>query len=127
MNPDHPLVPKHKCDLETARAAVAAGYPAVDPILPDLLEWLQDYNWPVSRVLEPFLKTVGLPLVPHLRAVLESDDDIWKHWVILCIIKGNPEVREVLRPELERIVANPTGNELAEEVFESAQEALGSG
>lgn len=71
------LVPTHKKDLERAEAAVKAGYPAVEPILGRLIEWLQDCNWPVAHVLAPFLESVGAPLVPHIWRVLRTNDDIW--------------------------------------------------
>jgi hypothetical protein len=32
------LVPQHKKDFERAKAAIAAGYPVVEPLLPKLLE-----------------------------------------------------------------------------------------
>src|SRR4051794_23281462 len=59
------LIPQNKFDLKRAQAAVEVGYPAVAPILPELLEWLQDYNWPVAHILAPFLASIGEPLVPH--------------------------------------------------------------
>jgi hypothetical protein len=79
------LVPRHK-RVDRARAAVEAGYPAVATILGELIEWLQDYNWPVAHVLEPFLRTIGEPLVPHIWHVLRSDDELWKYWVISLLI-----------------------------------------
>ena len=42
------LIPRNKHDLRRARVLVALGYPAVAPVLPELLEWLQDLNWPVE-------------------------------------------------------------------------------
>lgn len=44
------LLPKDKFDLERATALVSTGYPTVAPILPDILGWLQDGNWPGVRV-----------------------------------------------------------------------------
>jgi hypothetical protein len=50
------LLPRNTHDHQAASAVIALGYPAVAPILPDLLEWLQDYNWPVSRPIAEFLQ-----------------------------------------------------------------------
>src|SRR5688500_18615540 len=47
------LVPRNKHDRKRAAAAIAAGYPAVAPVLPEMLEWLQDMNWPVAQDLAP--------------------------------------------------------------------------
>jgi len=90
-DPLRDLVPTDKSDLERASAAVEAGYPAVAPVLRELVEWLQDYNWPVARVLVPFLQSIGAPLVPHIWRVLRSDDDVWKYWVISLLIPSLSE------------------------------------
>lgn len=89
------------------------------------MEWLQDYNWPVSRVLEPFLRSIGEPLVPHIWHVLRSDDEIWKYWVISLLITGPPpSVAAEFRPELERLAYEPTEREHREELDERARYAL---
>lgn len=88
------LVPRSKFDIETAERAAATGWPTVEPVLPQLLEWLQDYNWPVARVLAPFVASIGEPLVPHLRPILddEGQDAIWKYWIITAV-KGRFKLR----------------------------------
>ena len=68
------LLPVDKHDLPKAEAIVALGYPAVDALLPALLAWMQDINWPVTKVLTPFLAGIGEPLAPHLRAIFNSAD-----------------------------------------------------
>ena len=93
------LVPKDKLDLDTARAAVEAGYPLIAPILPDLLQWLQDCNWPVAHVLAPFLASIGEPLVPHVANVMEGDDYVWKYWMIGAIMRHSPVVARSFRNE----------------------------
>jgi hypothetical protein len=118
------LIPKTKFDLATAKAAVAAGYPAVAPILPELLEWLQDCNWPVADILAPFLTSIGEPLIPHLRQVLESDDEIWKYWIIINIMGQSPIIAAAFRDDLERLASAPTEREAREELNEAAQDVL---
>ena len=39
------LLPRHKSDRERTRAIIGLGYPAVAPVLPEQLTWLQDGNW----------------------------------------------------------------------------------
>ena len=79
------LIPNHKSDLASAKAAVSAGHPAVESILPDLIFWLQDYNWPVAKILAPFLASIGSPMIPHIDAVFATNDEIWKFWIISCL------------------------------------------
>jgi hypothetical protein len=118
------LVPQDKFDTARARAAVIAGYPAVKPILPHLLEWLQDINWPVAQILYPFLASIGTPLVPYIQHVLETDDEIWKHWVITIVISESPEVSAHFRETLKRIADSPTEGEAEEGLNQAAQEVL---
>lgn len=117
-------LPRDKFDTENARALVTRGYPAVEPVLPALLEWVQDLNWPVAQVLQPFLADIGRPLAPHVRYVLESDDAIWKYWVLHCIVAESTELAEELRPELTRLADAPSSTEDNEEVKEAASEIL---
>lgn len=124
MNTIQDLIPLAKFDLERAKAVVEIGYPVVEPILPQLIEWLQDYNWPVAQILAPFLASIGSPIIPHIKYVLESDDDIWKYWILVCIVAESPEVANALLPYLQRYASNPTENEIAEGVHEISQEIL---
>lgn len=39
-------IPTDKHDLAAVANAARLGYPAINAILPELLEWLQDINWP---------------------------------------------------------------------------------
>jgi hypothetical protein len=118
------LIPQHKSDLEPAIKAIEAGFPTVAPILPDLLEWLQDINWPVARILAPFLATIGIPLIPHIQEILKTDDEIWKYWIIVSIINNSPELAKAFRADLERLAKAPEENEAREELNLVAQEVL---
>ena len=118
------LVPKHKSDLAVARAAIDAGYPAVGPVLPELTEWLQDHNWPVAKVLAPFLASIGRPMIPHIDLVLASNDAGWKYWIISCIIGENALLLTHYHEELCRITNQPTDNERHHELDDVAREAV---
>src|SRR5215510_15692175 len=96
----HELLPKDKHDLDRAKALVSIGYPAVAPILPDLLEWLQDGNWPVSHVIGPFLASIGKPLTEEVRRILQTQDHLWKYWILLDVVAHSPELATALHPKL---------------------------
>lgn len=117
------LIPQDKLDTDRAEQVVAAGYPAVEPILPELLEWIQDCNWPVAQVIAPFLATIGMPLLPHIRAVLATDDVMWKYWVFY-LIKNSPDLTAALREDLERYANSPTPEEADVELDERAKDIL---
>jgi hypothetical protein len=117
-------VPSNKFDIDRVSALRALGYPAVEPVLGPLLEWVQDANWPVARVLLPFLGSIGAPLAPHLRRILETDDEMWKDIVIRELIAPSAALRAPLRDSLERIANHPTPGERSEDLHEAARDAL---
>ena len=80
-----------------AQALVDAGYPAVAPLLKGMLEWVQDPNWPVARVLYPFLGTIGVPIAPFLREVLATDDEDWIFFVISELVAPSAVLTAALR------------------------------
>jgi hypothetical protein len=118
------FVPVDKYDLNAARNARALGYPAVIPILPDLLHWLQDMNWPVAGEIAALAVSVGAPLAPHVRRILDGCDELWKYWIIGHVIGENSELFALFKLDLERIAATPTEAEHCEEVDEQAREVL---
>jgi hypothetical protein len=127
--PDAPMLslplPTHKADVVAAEQLVAAGMPAVEPMLGPLLEWFQDYNWPVAQVLALLFEGMGSEVVPHLQRVLGSDDEVWKYWLVTVILpRLAPAARQALRPELERIARRPTDGERREEVWLEVQSYL---
>ncbi|WP_315784365.1 MULTISPECIES: DUF5071 domain-containing protein [unclassified Bradyrhizobium] len=125
MDDIHQLTPKGKADLDRARAAVQAGYPAVAPILPELTAWLKDYNWPVAHILAPFLASIGAPMAPHIWHVLNSDDAVWKYWILQLLIPFLPEdVALQFLPELRRLCSTPSEDERREGLDQQARDAL---
>jgi hypothetical protein len=120
------LVPRDKTDLGAAQAAVAHGWPAVEPVAAELLEWLQDVNWPVARVLAPFLRSAGPAIALYVRQVLAGEDEVWKYNVIQSVVAGSEELVCALQADLQRIARHPTVGEKAEAVDVVACEALES-
>jgi hypothetical protein len=119
-----PPLPRSKFDMAAARALADIGYPAIAPLLPRLLEWVQDENWPVAMTLLPFLQTIGLPLAPHLRLILKTDDEPWKGIVIRNLVAPTSPLRDALRDELERLAFHPTPGEREEALDEEARSVL---
>ena len=118
------LLPEDKIDTGKAEALVAMGFPAVEPVLPAMLEWMQDLNWPVAQVFRPFLAGIGAPLAPLVRNVLATNDEVWKYWMLCSVIGGSLDLARVLKPELERIASAPTPGELQEGLHTIASQVL---
>jgi hypothetical protein len=62
------ILPREKSYWESAAKVLKnIGYPRVRQVLPEILEWLQDLNWPGATEVAEFLLTIGRPLVPYVR------------------------------------------------------------
>lgn len=118
-------LPADKDDIAAAHALRDRSAEELAPVVPQLLEWLQDMNWPVARPICEVLRRCGASLVEPVRAVLQSSDDVWKQWVLSELLCGvDPKVRLQLTPELLRIVNAPTASEEQEEVVRAARDVL---
>ncbi|WP_320939869.1 DUF5071 domain-containing protein [Lysinibacillus capsici] len=119
------LLPRHKSDNARVEMIKKMERDKIMPLLPSLLEWVQDMNWPVAPSVLELLLTFPEEIVPHVQEVLSSDDDNWK-WFILnyLVIELPVESRVQFKKYLTRVAERPTQNELAEEVNEIAKEIL---
>lgn len=118
-------LPMHKSDFARTDAIIELGYPAVAPVIPQLLEWLQDCNWPISHRIARFLVEIGEPVFPFVREVFNGTDGTWKYWCIGRFIDELPiDQAAKLRPELQRLAYHPTPGDHSDEVDEMAREAL---
>ncbi|MEK3717633.1 DUF5071 domain-containing protein [Paenibacillus sp. FSL R7-0333] len=89
-----------------AEVIVRLGFPRVKPILPGLLQWIQDMNWPGSRRIAPLLRESGDPLIPYIQEVFRnhSQDEEWMYWIFEMILDHwNKEQITPLREDLIRL------------------------
>lgn len=121
-------IPQTKFDEAAIARADAIGFPALNPILPALLDWLQDMNWPVARATRNLLEKAGPEIIPHIRAILAGDDDVWKYWIVSALVAHlSPQIQTALTADIRRITETPTPGEAAEEVDDVAREVLDAG
>jgi hypothetical protein len=120
------LIPKDKFDEEAVEKLYEYTFDELEPIMSDLLEWLQDGNWPVSRPLHVFLLTLPADkLGPYLMKILEGTDYDWKYFLISFLGHRKDGVKyEQFINEIKRIAENPTAVERGCELDEIAQFAL---
>jgi len=118
------LIPIAKYETEKASELVRLGFPAVEPVMPQILEWLQDPNWPVGLIFQPFLIRIGQPLTPYIRTILAGQDDGWKYSLLVAVVAPSIELAQTLRPELEHLATSPSTGESEEEVDLIAVEIL---
>lgn len=119
------LIPKHKSDLETANKLAQYSYKEIAEIVPELLEWIQDCNWPVAGPVGDYLISISEDLTKDIIKILKGDDQVWKYWCVRLFGFGNSQIEPDLLNEFRRIADNPTKGEVTEEVFEEARELIG--
>lgn len=71
-----------------AEVITKLGYPRIKVILPGLLEWLQDMNWPGAAQIADLIREIGDPIVPYIKTVLKhhKDDEVWIYWLFELFI-----------------------------------------
>lgn len=118
------LIPKDKGDTETAEQLKNYSFEDIEPIIPDLLEWLQDMNWPVARPISEYLVSVADKITSHILAVLQDDDELWKYWMVVVFGNASERPDDLLMNEFKRMANHPTQSEIRDEVNEVALDVL---
>ncbi|WP_405175908.1 DUF5071 domain-containing protein [Paenibacillus sp. FSL H8-0261] len=119
------LIPKDKMDIESVNKLKALDINLFKPIIPDLLEWTADANWPTTKEIGKLLLPLGRELVPHLRKIFASDDDCWKYSILVKLVINLPKsVLSEMEADLKRLAFNPTEREKQELVDEEAADIL---
>lgn len=115
---------QHKSDEGSLRQLRDLGYPAVAPVIPHLLDWIKDPNWPICRHVTEFLASIGAPVIPEIRRVLQGSDDIWKLSCLYLLKHMDSQTTAGLTSEITRLAVSPTAGEVAEDVPEVARDLL---
>lgn len=106
------LVPESKFDLEACSNLEKASDTQILPYLNEILEWTEDYNWPVAPPIYRRLSKMGLDLVGPLQSILKSNDICWKYFIIFFLLQDlKKEVLNSLKTELIRIAQSPDEDE----------------
>ena len=110
-------IPSDKHDFLALERARELGFPSLNEVLPDLLEWLQDGNWPVAQPTALILADAGKEIVPHIKRILGGADGSWKYFLIELLIRRlSSDLRSELQSELVRLANQPTHGDKLDEV-----------
>ena len=119
------IVPSDKFDFEACNNLLSASDEDVIKNIDELFEWLQDMNWPVAPKIIERLKLLEEPLINPIQNILRGNDDIWKYWIISSLLRQTSiKVVTLVKEDLNKIIKNPTANEISEEVNVAAEELL---
>ncbi|MFD0678964.1 MULTISPECIES: DUF5071 domain-containing protein [unclassified Paenibacillus] len=125
MKNSNDLLPRDKHDFERVNALEVLDKKELEKIIPDLLEWLQDMNWPIAEAISKLLLTVPHQTIPYVFGVLRGHDDIWKEWCLRFFVLELPlDLIKNFEEETRRIAFEPTKGEVLEEVHLTALEVL---
>jgi Domain of unknown function (DUF5071) len=105
------LLPRDKNDVEGARALVALGYPTVEPVLTQMLEWLKTSGSPVEMVMREFFVSLGINGVPVVQKALGSRHDLLKYSVVTHIVVRWPVAAvAALKTQLQSLATGSGGS-----------------
>lgn len=125
MNSFEEFLPRDKFDFERVNKLKELDKEELIPLLPGLLEWIQDMNWPIALEVADVLITFPEELTPLIKNVLSTHDDIWKYWCLTYLVKRMQlENRKQLFNELTKLVESPSPGEKLEELDELAAEII---
>jgi len=85
-------------------------------------------NWPIASELQKIIVNFEIELVPHIQRILQTDDGVWKYWILSSLLNELPNyIVTELRSDLERIRDYPTEDEIAEQLGEIVEVLLKRG
>ena len=116
------LIPKHKFDLEAVEKLNEYSINEIRPIVPALLEWMQDPNWPVFFPIRLYFEKHVNEIQNENLHIFKTNDNLWKYWILLNLGEGINDNRLILT--IKRIAIKPTELEKAEELNEIALELI---
>lgn len=102
------LLPRDKDDAEAAKGLVALGFSVVEPVLPQMLEWLKSNGSPVELVMRDFFADLGICAVPTVQKALASRHDGLKYFVVMNVVTRWPA--EAIAPLKVQLQALATGS-----------------
>ncbi|WP_326108139.1 DUF5071 domain-containing protein [Paenibacillus kribbensis] len=119
------LIPRDKYDFERVEQLKKQPTEKLKRILPELLEWLQDGNWPIAEPIENVLLNFKEELIPYIRGIFSTNDGCWKYFVLHGLIRKLPDyILKELKVDLNRMLNAPTEDEKQEELDDILIELL---
>lgn len=116
------LIPKDKGDFDAAEDLKNYSIRDLTPIIPKLLEWLQDMNWPIAGIVAEYLRNNFLEIEMEIYPILKSNDEIWK-WYIINNFQNEINDGQIIS-EIKRLAQTPTKLEIEEELHFLSKEVI---
>ena len=102
------MMPTNGDDLPAAKRIVDMGYPAVAPVMRDMVRWLRVAKSPVADEFAVFFARVGAPAVGVIAEGLRKDNCWLKHRILTAILPEWPvEAIRQLSGDLSMAATHP--------------------
>ena len=125
MNNIRSLIPKDKFDNSSINKLEKLSDAEIQPIIYELLECLQDYNWPIAREILPIILLHQNIAMPYIIDVLEGNDVMWRYWIMDLVIPNLlVSNKQLLRKSLEELAALTGNDEDTKELVEKSKQCL---
>jgi hypothetical protein len=96
------LLPKTKFDDSNLDSLEGIGFPALNLVLPELLEWIQDINWPVANKISSIISLAGAEIIPEIARIFDSKDEEWIWCMIILLLPNlNPKFQQQILPLIQ--------------------------
>ena len=120
------MLPKDKFDISAVEQLQAVDTHQVIPLLPKMLEWIQDMNWPVAKPMVEVLLCYPNEITPLVETVLYSEDDMWIYWCLVELVPKLPFYSKLVLTDAVEQIASQTITAANEHIVYAAKEALKS-
>lgn len=80
------------------------AYSRLEPIIPGLIEWMYDLNWPGALKVAELLCNIGTPVIPHLKDYLMDNDEQFISWLLTEIVEKWREEFVIVHLTAKRIL-----------------------
>lgn len=118
-------IPQNTADGEAVEQLKRLPFASVIDDVPILLEWLQDGHWEVAEGITEYLTPHVNEISEELLFVLNTDDGMWKYFVICGLIARSKEkLAPNLIAALRRIAEHPSKIDLEDAVDDVAKEVI---
>lgn len=114
---ENKLIPKDKEDLEFINELKIKSIVEIKDIIPDLLEWTQDMNWPQAKLLVDYFSPYLNEIDSEIIDILKGNDSLWKYSILLGLILNSKTIpNDKILSAIYEICKNPSEDDKEEEV-----------
>lgn len=80
------IIPKDKEDIDFINNLKPKNIDEIKDIIPQLLEWTQDGNWPQAKLISDYFSPYINQIEDEIISILEGNDPTWKYWILSGLI-----------------------------------------